>query len=82
MNQKLSNILFKYENGKISEWINIKQDSEQNGIFKNSRNDFIVTNENNELIFLEYLNPIVNYEVPLTSKILLIQVHLLILVNL
>merc|ERR1711991_1121804 len=53
-----SNILFKYENGNISEWINIKQDSEENVIFKNSRNDFIVKTENNQLIFLEYLNPI------------------------
>ena len=67
---KISNTLFKYKDGKIIEWINIKKDFEQSGIFKNSRNDFIVTNENNELIFLEYLNPIVNYEVPLTSKIL------------
>ena len=67
---KISNTLFKYKDGKIIEWINIKKDFGQSGIFKNSRNDFIVTNENNELIFLEYLNPIVNYEVPLTSKIL------------
>ena len=66
-----SNILFKYENGNISEWINIKQDSEENVIFKNSRNDFIVKTENNQLIFLEYLNPILNYEVPLTSKVLI-----------
>ena len=64
------NKLFKYKNGKFIEWINIKQNSLENTVFKNSRNDFIVTTENDQLIFLEYLNPILSYEIPLTSKIL------------
>ena len=70
-NQSTSlNTLFKYKNGKIDPWIRLKQDTEQNTLFKNSRNDFIVTTEDNQLIFLEYLNPILNYEIPLTSKVL------------
>ena len=62
--------LFKYKNGQLLEWITLKSRDENDTIFKNSKNDFIVTTKNNELIFLEYLNPIVNYDIPLTSKVL------------
>ena len=64
------NKLFKYQNGEVVEWLSIKENFTENTVFKNSRNDFIVTTENNELIFLEYLNPILSYEIPLTSKVL------------
>jgi DNA-directed RNA polymerase subunit beta' len=52
------------------EWLKIASTELEDKIFKNSKNDFIITTDNNEHIFLEYLNPIESYEVPLTSKIL------------
>lgn len=71
-NKNLNNqTLLKYKNGKVVNWINIKDDNEENTIFRNSKDDFIIKNENNELIFLEYLNPILNYEIPLTSKVIM-----------
>ena len=62
--------LFKYKNGNLVEWLTIKNEKDCDNFFKNSKNDYIVTTANNELIFLEYLNPVLNYEIPLTSKIL------------
>jgi len=62
--------LFKYKNGKLIEWLEI-ENKQPNTLFKNIKGDYIVTTKNNELIFLEYLNPIQNYELPLTSKVLI-----------
>lgn len=68
----LDNILWKYKNGKWIEWKFLKIDEkETGGIFKNKSYDLLVKFTTNEFIFLEYLNPISQYELPLSSKVLL-----------
>ena len=63
------NVLSKVKNGKFIKWAEI-ENSLNNNVFKNSKGDYIVKTTKNDLIFLEYLNPIQNYELPLTSKVL------------
>jgi hypothetical protein len=60
------NILYKYKNGSLTKFAEINL----NIIFKNYKGDFIIKNSNNEFIFLEFLNPITEYQLPLTSKLL------------
>ena len=61
--------LYKYKNKELIKWISIK-DIGANTIFSNSKNDYIVyTNELN-FVFLDRLNPVKEYEIPLTSKFL------------
>ena len=62
--------LFTFNQGKISDWIEINTEI-PNSIFKNKKNDYILRTKNDTFIFLEYLNPIQNYDLPLTSKVLL-----------
>ena len=61
--------LFKYKNEKLSNWITLSSD-ENSIFFKNQKNDYIVKTDKNKFIFLEYLNPIKEYELPLSSKVL------------
>ena len=42
----------------------------ENFIFKNKRGDIILKTLEKNYIFLEYLNPIVEYQIPLTSKVM------------
>jgi len=42
----------------------------ENAIFKNKRGDLILLTNESGYIFFEYLNPIMEYELPLTSKII------------
>jgi len=62
-------IVYKYKNQKLSPWTSIR-DNGLNTLFRNRRNDYIVYTSNLKFIFLEYLNPALNYEIPLTSKLL------------
>ena len=64
-----NNILWKYKNRKWSEWKNFKID-DSGVIFKNKYSDLLVKLNTNQFIFLEYLNPIHQYELPLSSKVL------------
>jgi DNA-directed RNA polymerase beta' subunit len=61
--------VFKYKNGKIFEHFEINKDDNIN-ILKNKKGDYIIKTSTNELVFLEYISPIQNYELPLTSKVL------------
>ena len=44
--------------------------SEDSSLFKNRRGDLIVLTKESGFVFLEYLNPILEYKVPLSSKLL------------
>ena len=61
--------ILKYKNGKFIESIEINK-SEIINILKNKKGYYIISTNKNDLLFLEYLNPIQNYELALTSKIL------------
>ena len=65
-----NNILWKYKDGKWIEWKNFKID-ESGVIFKNKYCDLLVKLNTNQFLFLEYINPIYQYELPLSSKVLL-----------
>jgi hypothetical protein len=62
-------LLYKYQNKKLSKWTYIK-DNELNTLFKNCRKDYIIYTSDLNFIFLESLNPTLNYEIPLASKLL------------
>ncbi len=60
--------LDKLQQGNLINWLNLKKD---NVIYSNKHNDLIIKTEKNNFLFLEYLNPIIEYEIPLTSKLIL-----------
>ena len=62
-------ILFKYRNKELVEWTKLEQNG-SNTIFKNSRKDYIVYTSDLNFVFLEALNPTLQYEIPLASKLL------------
>ena len=60
--------LYKYKNQKILPWkqINKKIDS----IFENKKGDYIIRTTEEKYLFLENLNPILEYNLPLSTKLL------------
>lgn len=60
-----SSCFWKYKNQQLTQW-----PLSPLMIYKNKKNDYLIRTETNELIFLEYLNPIKEYELPLSSKVL------------
>ena len=60
--------LFKLHQNKISTWLKL---TEENKIYINKHEDLIIQMNDDNFIFLEYLNPISEYEIPLTSKLVL-----------
>ena len=62
-------ILYKYKNKKLVEWTRLK-DNSVNTIFRNSRKDYILCTSDLNFVFLEALNPTLQYEIPLASKLL------------
>ena len=60
--------VYNYSKNKISSFLTLRK--EKDCIFKNKREDFILLTNEMGYIFLEYLNPILKYELPLTSKII------------
>jgi DNA-directed RNA polymerase subunit beta' len=64
-----SKILWKYRGGVLFKWKNLTND-ENRILFANNKNDLIVKTNTNELIFLEYLNPIKEYDLALSAKVL------------
>ena len=56
------------ENNKLKTWVSLK--NVESTIYKNKRGDLILFTDELGYLFLEYLNPIVEYELPLTSKII------------
>ena len=66
MNLNHDEYLQKYKKGKLENWIKINF----NSILVNQKNDYVVQTSNGHFLFLEYLNPIIKYDIPLTSKTL------------
>jgi hypothetical protein len=62
-------ILYKYQNKKLNKWTSIK-DNGVDTLFRNCRKDYIVYTSDFNFIFLESLNPTLNYDIPLASKLL------------
>jgi len=60
--------VYNYAKNKISSYLTLTK--EKDCVFKNKREDFILLTNEMGYIFLEYLNPILEYELPLTSKII------------
>jgi hypothetical protein len=59
--------LFIYQNNELIKWLKLKPKSL---IFKNKKGDLILFNQKIGFIFLEYLNPIIEYNLPLTAKMI------------
>ena len=59
--------IYKYEKNKLIEWLSLNKEGH---IYTNKCNDIIVETTDNHYLFLEYVNPITEYEVALTSKLL------------
>ena len=62
-------ILYKYKNKELVEWTKLKENGSDT-IFRNSRKDYIVYTSDLNFVFLEALNPTLQYEIPLASKLL------------
>ena len=60
-------ILWKYEKNNLIPWIQFY--FKDYLIFKNKEGNIIIYDSKGNSIFLEYLTPLVNYELPLTSKL-------------
>ena len=61
-------VVYRIEKNELKQWLII---NEKNDIYSNKHEDLIIKMGENNFIFLEYLNPIIEYEIPLTSKMLL-----------
>jgi hypothetical protein len=59
--------LFQFFNNQLHEWLQIESNSI---VLKNKNEDLIIFTEKKGPIFLEYLNPIVKYKLPLSSKVI------------
>ena len=62
-------VLYKYKNKQLVKWTSLEENN-SNTIFKNHRKDYIVYTSDLNFIFLEALNPTLQYEIPLASKLL------------
>jgi hypothetical protein len=62
-------ILWRYEKGQLTKWKKLVE-QENPVLFSNNKNDLIVKTDLNELLFLEYLNPIKEYELALSAKVI------------
>ena len=61
-------VVYRIEKNELKQWLII---NEKNDIYSNKHEDLMIKMGENNFIFLEYLNPIIEYEIPLTSKMLL-----------
>jgi hypothetical protein len=61
--------LFKYKNNKIIKWSAVAT-NDPYIVFENDKKDYIIKTKEFDYLFLEYLYPLIKYEVPLTSKLL------------
>ena len=60
-----TNSLFLYNNNALSYWANLK---ENKLIYKNKKEDLIVFTKEKGMVYLEYLNPMIEYKLPLSAK--------------
>lgn len=58
-------ILYRKHRGKLTKWL--ERDTE-NFSFENARNEYLIKTTTNQFVFLEPLNPITEYKVPLNLK--------------
>jgi hypothetical protein len=61
--------LYKQKNNQLLAWATIDV-TDSKAVFENEKNDFIIKTKEFEYLFLEYLRPLVRYELPLSSKLL------------
>jgi RNA polymerase Rpb1, domain 5/RNA polymerase Rpb1, domain 4 len=61
--------LYRYKNKQLIKWTNLEENN-SNTIFRNIRKDYIVYTSDLNFVFLEALNPTLQYEIPLASKLL------------
>ena len=67
--QSLPVELYKSKNNQIIKWATLNT-TDAYVVFENDKKDYIVKTNEFEYLFLEYLYPLVKYEIPLTSKLL------------
>lgn len=68
VSQEIDTFLYKYKDGNILKWK--KVDKKIDSIFENKKGDYIVRTTEEKFIFLENLNPILEYTLPLSTKLL------------
>lgn len=61
--------LFKFTKNSLTLWLEIKSKSKYL-IFRNEKNDYLIQINNGSFLFLEYLNPLIEYEFPSSSRLL------------
>jgi hypothetical protein len=64
-----SDCLYKYKNQNLEKWTELN-DIGENTAFINIKGDIIVHTNHFNFVFLEAMNPVLSYEIPLTSKLL------------
>jgi len=60
--------IYQYQKNSLNVWLELENNEEN--IFKNKRGDLILLTKQKGYCFFEYLNPIQEYELPLTAKII------------
>ena len=60
--------LLKQKDGISIPWLILTKDF---SVYENKIGDLIIETPSKQLFFLEYFNPVINYEIPLTSKVLI-----------
>lgn len=60
--------IYQYNQQTLEPYLTLK--ASENAIFKNKRGDLILLTNENGYTFFEYLNPIMEYELPLTAKMI------------
>jgi hypothetical protein len=68
--------IYKFESNELLNWNplifkNLPFDYETITFYKNDKKDLIIETEKNQFAFLEFLNPLSSYELPLSSKFLI-----------
>jgi hypothetical protein len=66
--KEIESFLYKYKNQKIIKWKKI--DSKSDSIFENKKGDYIIRTTEDKYLFLENLNPILDYNLPLSTKLI------------
>jgi hypothetical protein len=62
-------IIYGYKQNQLFQWATVNQ-KDAFSLFENEKKDLIIKTKEFEYLFLEYLQPLIQYEIPLTSKIL------------
>lgn len=68
-NKENSKKFFKFQNGKIKPWLLLRKKTDYS-IFKNEKEDLLLKKIDGTFIFLEYLNPLSEYEINASSRVI------------